>query len=486
LIAGLFWDLGSKTLWVVGSVLLGAPGSTPWRGCANPLKTCLRKAAKTFTLRPMARLVTARRSIVGRSVGIGMLALVLLLGALAKPTPIGASRAAEPSETVTIHVFWQSGCPYCSEAKDALAEAYGQDDRVTIRLLEIGRDRYVDELFERALGYFGFNQGGVPLVVIGDRALMGFSSGGRSLDAYAALVARCQRDGCRDVMSDLAGATSSQNASDEPLAGSPDGVVSVPQTISLPLVGVLDTQTLSLPVMTVLLAAIDGFNPCAMWVLVFLVGLLIGLESRRRRWALGGVFLAATAVMYFAVIAAWFNVVTFLGAASWLRYAIGALALWAGFYFLREYWTKPDAACRVTDPGQRQRIMGAFRATVANNSFVLAALGIAVSGGCGQSDRTGLLGRRAGGLHADPRPQRTLNGSILRLHRAVCLRVHARRFGHLRHSDDRAGGDRTDRALCSLFASGRRCCSHRPWCPAHPAARPAGLHLMRASACEIG
>jgi hypothetical protein len=128
----------------------------------------------------------------------------------------------------------------------------------------------------------------------------------------------------------------------------------------------------------VLLAAIDGFNPCAMWVLVFLVGLLIGLENRRRRWALGAVFLAATAMMYVAVIAAWFNVVEFVGAASWLRYGIGALAVWAGFYFLREYWTKPEAVCHATNPARRQRIMGAFRRIVGNNSFLFAACGIAL------------------------------------------------------------------------------------------------------------
>ena len=150
----------------------------------------------------------------------------------------------------------------------------------------------------------------------------------------------------------------------------------MPETISVPLLGPVRTRDLSLPALTVLLAAVDGFNPCAMWVLVFLIGLLLGLEDERRMWLLGGAFLSATAVMYFAVMAAWLNLVLILGAVTWLRLAIGALALGVGFYFLREYWTKPDAACKVVSPGRRQSMMDAFRSVVQQDRLVWAVLGM--------------------------------------------------------------------------------------------------------------
>jgi hypothetical protein len=94
-------------------------------------------------------------------------------------------------------------------------------------------------------------------------------------------------------------------------------------------------------------------------------------------WTLGLVFLAATGVMYFAVMAAWLNVVLWIGALSWLRIAIGALAVGAGIYYLREYWTNPEGVCRVTSPGRRRSVAAAFRDIVERPNLVLAALAVA-------------------------------------------------------------------------------------------------------------
>jgi hypothetical protein len=170
-------------------------------------------------------------------------------------------------------------------------------------------------------------------------------------------------------------AASAGGAAPEP-SGAPDqdggGV------ITLPVFGDVALESLSLPALTVVLAAVDGFNPCAMWVLALLIGLLLGVEDSRRMWMLGAVFLLATGVMYFAVMAAWLNVVLWLGAVGWIRFAIGALAIGAGVYYLREYWTNPEAVCKVTGAGRKQRFSAAFRAMVDQPSLVLAALGVAV------------------------------------------------------------------------------------------------------------
>ncbi|MEM8791695.1 MAG: hypothetical protein AAGE80_08750 [Pseudomonadota bacterium] len=149
----------------------------------------------------------------------------------------------------------------------------------------------------------------------------------------------------------------------------------------MPFVGDIRTQDLSLPVLTIVLATTDGFDPCAMWVF-FLIGLLMGLKDERRMWTLGIAFLFATAAVYFALLAAWFNLVVVLGAIIWVRIAIGVLAVGVGGYFLREYRANSDPTCRVTRPGQRQKIMDAFRKVVGQNSsalFVLGIMGLSVS-----------------------------------------------------------------------------------------------------------
>ena len=69
----------------------------------------------------------------------------------------------------------------------------------------------------------------------------------------------------------------------------------IPPSISVPFIGEIRTADLSLPLLTVLLGALDGFNPCAMWVLVFLIGLLLGMQDRFRMRVLGTAFIAGSA-----------------------------------------------------------------------------------------------------------------------------------------------------------------------------------------------
>ena len=146
----------------------------------------------------------------------------------------------------------------------------------------------------------------------------------------------------------------------------------------LPFIGEISTATLSLPLLTIVLGAVDGFNPCAMWVLVFLIGLLVGMDDHRRMWVLGGVFLLASAAVYFVFIAAWLNVLLLLGALLWIRIAVGAFAIASGAFYLREFILSNEAVCRVTSPERRQSIMAALKNVVRQQRFALALAGIAV------------------------------------------------------------------------------------------------------------
>ncbi len=281
--------------------------------------------------------------------------------------------------TVSAYLFWQEGCPYCAKAHADLEALAKQRPQLDFKPLELGTGQDIEARYEAVLAHFGYAQAAVPLVVIGERSYMGHFDGGESARRYAEAVESCVTAGCTDIVAQL-GATGVSRGSSEDIDNknsSGDREAILPEFLELPLIGKFRPAELSLPALTVLLAAIDGFNPCAMWVLVFLIGLLVGLKDEKRMWILGAAFLSATAAMYFAVMAAWLNLVLFLGAIVWFRVAIGLLAIGAGLYFLKEYWSKPEAVCEVTDPGQRQRIMSAFRTVVGQHQLVLSILGIA-------------------------------------------------------------------------------------------------------------
>ena len=135
----------------------------------------------------------------------------------------------------------------------------------------------------------------------------------------------------------------------------------LPETIKLPLAGELRLATLSLPVLTLVLGAIDGFNPCAMWALVFLLGLLMGTKERKRMWILGVTFLFGSALVYFLIMAAWLNVLLAIGFSYWIRIAVGVVALGAAAYYLYDFVANPDAACEVSHSGKRQQVLGRLR-----------------------------------------------------------------------------------------------------------------------------
>ncbi len=304
-----------------------------------------------------------------------LLVVVIALAVLAIPPSHAQESPAGPAagNAVPVYVFWQEGCPYCRQAMDELAAMQAESPLLRIKELEVGVSADTDALYAAVLEHFRFDQAAVPLVVIGGEVFLGFASDGSGAAAYRQAASKCLSEACPDVVSRLA---AGRGLPAETTKAETDTATRLHRTIDLPFIGPVQTSNLSLPALTILLAAIDGFNPCAMWVLVFLIGLLLGLNDERRMWILGISFLLATAVMYFTVMAAWLNLVLLVGAVGWVRLVIGVLAVGGGLYFLREYWTKPEAVCAVTSPGRRQRIMDALRKVVRQNQLVWAIPGI--------------------------------------------------------------------------------------------------------------
>jgi hypothetical protein len=130
------------------------------------------------------------------------------------------------------------------------------------------------------------------------------------------------------------------------------------QTLDLPLLGTIRPMEYSLPALTVLLGLVDGFNPCAMWVLVYLISLIVSLNDRRKIWLLVGTFVASSGILYFLFMTAWLNVFLFLGFLRPLTLIIGLGALGAGILSLREYiQTKGQVVCHVGNVESKKKTM---------------------------------------------------------------------------------------------------------------------------------
>jgi thiol-disulfide isomerase/thioredoxin len=293
----------------------------------------------------------------------------IVLALLILPIPFQPACAAD--KPITIYLFWTEGCPHCAQEKEFLDQLQRDDPNVKIKALELTSSRENQEVFQKVGNLLNADISGVPFTVIGNRYIVGWQDEPTTGRAIAAAVKEARRQGAPDIVAGL------KDGPAPPLPAAPEKPV-IPETLAVPLFGQINLKYLSLGLITVIIGALDGFNPCALWVLIFLINLLLGMEDRRRMWILGSAFIIASSVVYFLFMTAWINIIIFLGFIFWIRIAIGLVALFAGGYNLREYWRDTAGVCTLSHGARRQRTMDRLREIIATRKFLFALGGIMI------------------------------------------------------------------------------------------------------------
>lgn len=125
------------------------------------------------------------------------------------------------------------------------------------------------------------------------------------------------------------------------------GTKPAPQKIKIPILGEIDISKMSLPVLTIAIGALDGLNPCAMWVLLFLIALLINTRSRKRMWLIGGTFILASGIVYYLILSAWLNLFLAISYVNLTRISIGIFALGVGVWQIKNFITYHPGVCKI-------------------------------------------------------------------------------------------------------------------------------------------
>ncbi len=269
---------------------------------------------------------------------------------------------------VTLHLFWSLGCPHCAKERvflNTLREKYPQ---LTIKEYEITSNRNNAVLLERVGRELQADVSGVPFTVIGKEYVVGYLNDETTGKAIEDIVKTAVASGSDDIVGGL--------LPKDPTPKLPEQRARVPETLDVPVFGALRVKSLSLPVVTFVIALLDGFNPCAMWTLLFLISLLVGLKDKKRMWILGTAFIATSAMVYFLFLSAWLNLFLFLGFVMWIRILVGLVALVAGGWYVRDYWVNKTGSCPVTGNEKRQKVFEALRATAKRREFLFALGGI--------------------------------------------------------------------------------------------------------------
>jgi thiol-disulfide isomerase/thioredoxin len=280
---------------------------------------------------------------------------------------------------VDIYFFYADGCPHCAKEEiflDQLKKDLGE--KISVHYYEVRNNRDNAKLLYEVSQIHPLQIGGVPITLIGSQHIIGYqddaTTGQQILrlinDCEQGLVGECPAKKLLDGKEDNAQPESQPKSRLSELG---------PQLIKIPLIGEIDATKFSLPVLSVVIGLLDGFNPCAMWVLIFLISLLLGVDSNRRRWLIGSIFIIASGMVYFVFMAAWLNAILFLSYLWYIRAGIALFAIIFGLYNLRQYWRerKIETTCKVTGNEKRRRTFDRLKNLVQEKNLLVALIGIA-------------------------------------------------------------------------------------------------------------
>lgn len=284
------------------------------------------------------------------------------------------STVANASKKLNIYLFWGNGCPHCAKEKTFLSKILPDYPTVTLNQYEVYYSSNNAELMQKVADKIDVDAGGIPFLIIGDKEFVGYSEGTTDKEIESR-IKYCLSNSCPDSVNSIIN-PSKDDDSKTSKTNNPDS--NQKKIIKLPIIGEINALSFSLPLLTIFMGALDGFNPCAMWTLLFLISLLLGINNRRRMWVLGVAFIAASAFVYFLFMAAWLQLILFLGFIVWVRALIGILATIGGGYNLKSYLDerKSNGGCKVVSGKKRQLVFAKMKAIAQQNSLWLALGGI--------------------------------------------------------------------------------------------------------------
>ena len=282
-------------------------------------------------------------------------------------------------EKFIVETFVRDDCSHCHDQEKFFDEQLEKGKELEVKYLDIDVQENKD-LWEKVVQKEGISKS-TPITLVGATVIAGFdkpeTTGERILelvekqgsDAYVGFEKYLELE-----VSDLQVYAQGQCEDECELD---TGFYKV----SLPFVGVIDTSTYSLPLLASVLGFIDGFNPCAMWVLVTFLVVLSQLKSKKKMWIFAGTFMLAEAIMYALILVVWFSTWDFVGLDRVVTPLVGLLALGGGSFFLWE-WKNTDGTCQVGDLAQKARTRNRIK-DLAKQPFTLVTfigvLGLAFS-----------------------------------------------------------------------------------------------------------
>ncbi|WDI43013.1 hypothetical protein [Bremerella sp. P1] len=281
---------------------------------------------------------------------------------------------------VNLYVFFREGCAHCEKGvafADQLAKRHAW---LQVRKYDTSRHAGNLELYCQMAASLKKQAGSVPAFFYCGQMTLGFGGEATTGQRIETALIKCQESLQKQVptaasssptwkvqLASFSPEPQELDAAEELVLELPDLESTESEVVDLPWSSEVDVDTLSLPLFTIILAGCDAFNPCAFFILLSLLSLLIHARSRARMFWVGGVFVLFSGLFYFLFMAAWLNVFVLAGHLAWITTGAGLVAILVALINIKDYfaWKKgitlsiPDSA----KPGLFDRMRNLLGAT---------------------------------------------------------------------------------------------------------------------------
>ena len=319
-------------------------------------------------------------------------ALMIVIFGIFCISQIGYSAGNSQVKKVKIEYFGRKDCKNCANLEKFLKELSAKRDDFEYVEHKIDKSREEKAFFDETTSKLKLVKG-TPIIYIDGHIIQGFNTADTTGKEIENLINSGKTKDKILTLKEYVESGQTGNVSSNGAVCTGDTVCEVPGLtkgaenqvlVNIPIINkTVDLTNYSLLTMSIILGTIDGFNPCAMWVLVLFLTALIAVGNKVKMFRVAGLFILAEAVMYFFILNAWIYAWDFVGLDKWVTPIVGIVGIIGGIFFIRNYLKKGDTLeCEVTDFEQRAKISKKIK-DIANKPFTLltalAIIGLALS-----------------------------------------------------------------------------------------------------------
>lgn len=283
---------------------------------------------------------------------------------------------AKETDNLTLYVFKGDGCPHCKAEMDYLDTIKDKYANLEIKEYEVWYDDDNASLLTKVESYFNIKRSGVPTTIIGNTVIQGYQNESSTRKKIERAINFYEENDYKDIVKEIKAGIATKNTKKPDKFQEEETKLDKETSVKAPIVGNVNLKDVSLLTSAVILGLIDGFNPCAMWILLFLISALIGMKDRKRMWTLRLTFLITSGLVYMLIMLSWISIAVKIITVVWIRNIIAIIALIGAILNLKSFIKSKNSGCEIVDSKKRKNIFSKIKKFTSEKSFILAFLGI--------------------------------------------------------------------------------------------------------------